>query len=147
MKRPLALLISTGVAAFTLMAVLAVAAPRLGSAPSIAPAAPNVIYVTATPLPTTQIQSGGGEGPFVGSFGEEGEGGEHEGGEHQGVEVEFAGTVEAINLQSWTINGQMVWVTDRTKIKAGIQVGDFVKVHAVTGEDGALLAREIEAQD
>ena len=142
MKRPLALLISTGVAAFTLMAVLAVAAPRLGSAPSTAAAAPNVIYMTATPPPTTQIQSGGEEGPFVGLFGEE-----REGGEHQGVEVEFAGTVEAINLQSWTINGQMVWVTNLTQVKAGIQVGDFVKVHAVTGEDGALLAREIEAQD
>ena len=142
MKRPMALLISTGVAAFTLMAVLAVAAPRLGSAPSTATAAPNVIYMTATPPPTAQIQSGGGEGLFVGSFGEDGEGGEHE-----GVEVEFAGTVEAISVQSWTVNGQTVWVTEQTKIKAGIQVGDFVKVQAVAGEDGVLLAREIEPQD
>ena len=142
MKRPMALLMSTGVAAFTLIAVLAVAAPRLGSAPSTAPAAPNVIYMTATPPPTAQIQSGGGGGPFVGSFGEDGEGDGHE-----GAEVEFAGQVEAISVQSWTVNGQTVWVTDQTKIKAGIQVGDFVKVHAVAGEDGVLLAREIEAQD
>ncbi len=147
MKRPLALLISTGVAAFTLMAVLAVAAPRLGSAPSTATVAPNVIYMTATPPPTSQAQSGAQEGPFVGSFGEEGEGGEHEDREHEGAEVEFAGTVEAITVQSWTINGQTVWITEQTKIKAGIQVGDFVKVHAVAGEDGVLLAREIEAQD
>ena len=61
--------------------------------------------------------------------------------------VEFKGRVEAITAQVWTIGGQTVWVTERTEIKGGIQVGDFVEVHAVAGEDGVLLAHEIKVED
>jgi hypothetical protein len=59
-------------------------------------------------------------------------------------EVEFTGTLTAVNGDLWTIAGQAVRVVGATEIKDTVQVGDEVKVHATAGTDGVLVAREIE---
>jgi len=61
-----------------------------------------------------------------------------------GAQIEFAGEVEAMAADAWTIDGQSVAITAHTEIKGSIRVGDRVKVHARVGADGALTAREIE---
>ena len=61
--------------------------------------------------------------------------------------IEFTGTVEAMGADAWTIDGQLVAITAQTQIKGDIQVGDFVKVHAMVQDDGSLVAREIELDD
>jgi hypothetical protein len=59
-------------------------------------------------------------------------------------EIEFFGQVEAMSAGAWTIGGRAVAVTAQTEVKAAIQVGDAVKVHARVQADGSLVAREIE---
>ncbi len=59
-------------------------------------------------------------------------------------ESEFYGTVEAIDGNLYTIDGQQVIINENTEVKNSIQVGDVVKVHAWTAADGSLTAREIE---
>lgn len=59
-------------------------------------------------------------------------------------EVEFRGIVELMADDSWTISGQTVAIVPATEIKGVIAVGDLVKVHAFTADDGTLTAREIE---
>ncbi|OGO14777.1 MAG: hypothetical protein A2Y93_03285 [Chloroflexi bacterium RBG_13_68_17] len=61
-----------------------------------------------------------------------------------GEEIEFFGTVEAVADDSWTIQGVAFAITAQTEIKGALAVGDFVKVHATVGADGAFTAREIE---
>ena len=59
-------------------------------------------------------------------------------------EVEFFGIVESMGSDAWVIGGKNVAVTPSTEIKGGIAEGDSVKVHAYSGDAGALVAREIE---
>ncbi len=61
-----------------------------------------------------------------------------------GDELEFFGTVEAIGEDSWTVQGVAFAITAQTEIQGTPAVGDFVKVHALVGTDGAFTAREIE---
>ena len=57
---------------------------------------------------------------------------------------ESTGKVQAINLQTLTINGRQMVISDTTEVKAQLQVGDLVKVHAVQQEDGSLMVSEVE---
>jgi hypothetical protein len=59
-------------------------------------------------------------------------------------ETEFAGTVDAMDGETWTIAGRTVMVTAGARISEGIQVRDQVRVHAYQDVDGQLRAREIE---
>lgn len=59
-------------------------------------------------------------------------------------ELEFVGVLQAAGDTEWTINGMSVQIGPGTELKAGMQPGDLVKVHALIGEGGALTAREIE---
>lgn len=62
----------------------------------------------------------------------------------QGAQIEFTGAVEAMDAGGWAIGGQSVAVTAHTEIEGGIEAGALVKVHALVGADGSLIAREIE---
>ncbi len=64
-----------------------------------------------------------------------------------GTEVEFYGTVESINGNTWMIGGRKVVTVATTEIKNNPQVGSYVKVHATPQADGSYLAREIEIDD
>jgi hypothetical protein len=57
---------------------------------------------------------------------------------------EFTGVVEAINADSWVVSGQTFAFTAQTEVKNNILVGDLVKVHFVTNQDGTMTATEIE---
>ncbi len=63
-------------------------------------------------------------------------------GTQQANEVEFRGTVSAINGNVYVVDGITVVVTG--EIKGTIAVGDTVKVHGVKQADGTVLAHEIE---
>ena len=63
-----------------------------------------------------------------------------------GSEAEFSGTVEAITLEAWTVNGLVVAITSETEIHDAIVVGDQVRIHAMVAPDGTLTAREIELE-
>ena len=165
MKRSIALLISAGVTAVVLVAVLAVTAPKIDSASAVQPAVPNTLASDDPETLRQQLQAtqallqqreaayqqrlqeayaqlqaaqGSGAGSFEGEDGDEHEG-DREGGEH-----EFSGVVEGTLGDVWTIAGQAVQVTPKTKVERVINVGDRVKVHARRQADGSLLAREIE---
>jgi hypothetical protein len=60
-----------------------------------------------------------------------------------GAEIEFRGTLTAINGSLWTINGAVVDVS-RAEIKDNPQIGDTVKVHGTLQPDGSVRAREVE---
>ncbi len=60
-----------------------------------------------------------------------------------GAKVEFTGTVESMDGDTWVIDGQTVIVTN-ADIEGNIQVGDIVKVEAYLQADGSLWADEIE---
>jgi hypothetical protein len=62
-------------------------------------------------------------------------------------EVEFTGVLEAVNGDQWTVDGQTFTVLPTAEIKGTLMVGQIVKVHALKGENGALIAREIELAD
>ena len=59
-------------------------------------------------------------------------------------EVEIFGSVEQITPNFVTVNGEVIRLTSQTEFKNEIVMGDFVKVHALLGDDGALTAREVE---
>lgn len=63
-------------------------------------------------------------------------------GTQQANEVEFRGTVSAINGNVYVVDGITVVATG--EIKGTIAVGDTVKVHGVKQADGTVWAREIE---
>ncbi len=63
-----------------------------------------------------------------------------------GAEIEFRGTLTAINGDTWTVNGIVVIVSANTEIKGNLQVGDRVKVEGALRADGSVLAREIEVE-
>jgi Domain of unknown function (DUF5667)/Domain of unknown function (DUF5666) len=64
--------------------------------------------------------------------------------EEESGEVDLSGTVESMASDGLTINGQFVKINSLTEIKGAIAVGAQVKIHALQGPDGALIAREIE---
>jgi hypothetical protein len=59
--------------------------------------------------------------------------------------VEFAGKVEAIKDNQWTINGQVVQVSAELAKESKFQVGDEVKVSAIVNADGTVLAERLSA--
>jgi hypothetical protein len=64
-----------------------------------------------------------------------------------GEEVKFEGVVESRSASSWVISGTVVHVDSNTEIRDDPQVGDTVKVEAVTQPNGQLLATKIEKED
>ncbi len=72
---------------------------------------------------------------------------ESPGEDEHGAEVEFKGTVEAIDGDAYTIAGQVVMVSADTIFdpnRESITVGAWVEVKALTLTDGSLLAKKIE---
>jgi hypothetical protein len=59
-------------------------------------------------------------------------------------EREFFGEVQAIEGNTWTVDGLKVVVDNDTEIKDSILVGQMVKVHVRVAADGSMTAREIE---
>jgi len=58
--------------------------------------------------------------------------------------VEFTGTVESMDSDSWTINGKMVTITSQTVIKGNKHLGKTVLVQAYLQEDGSFTAIQIK---
>ncbi len=61
-----------------------------------------------------------------------------------GDEVEVFGFVDSISETELEIDGVIYSVTDLTEFEDFIQPGDFVKVHVIKTQDGAMIIREIE---
>lgn len=53
------------------------------------------------------------------------------------------GEVEAIGDPLWTVNGQIIAVTDITEVDEGIAIGDLVRVEGIILRDGSLQAENI----
>jgi hypothetical protein len=66
-------------------------------------------------------------------------------GEGRQEDVEFHGLIESKADGSWVISGISVVVDARTELKGSLEVGDLVKVEALTQADSSLLALEIYA--
>lgn len=66
-------------------------------------------------------------------------------GKSQSMEVAFTGKVEAISVDSITVNGQTVSINASTALDNNIQVGDIVKVEAQVSDSGTVLALKIES--
>jgi hypothetical protein len=64
-----------------------------------------------------------------------------------GQEMEYAGVVESIAADTWTVSGKTFAITPETEIKGTIIVGDLVKIEARVGSDGTLTAHEIKLAD
>jgi hypothetical protein len=64
-------------------------------------------------------------------------------GEGRVEDVEFYGVIETKSEGSWMISGVRVLVDAQTELKGTLEIGDLVKVEALTQEDGSLLALEI----
>lgn len=64
----------------------------------------------------------------------------------QPVEVEFTGSVNAMDAGAWTIDGTTVIVNTNTEIRDAINVGQRVKVKALSFADGRLVATRIELE-
>jgi cell division septation protein DedD len=60
------------------------------------------------------------------------------------VAIEFAGTVDDISAQAWTIDSTSIGVNANTEIRGSITVGQRVKVQAHRLADGRLVALRIE---
>ncbi len=65
----------------------------------------------------------------------------------QTEELEFEGFIESITGNVWRIAGRDVMVSAATEIEGNPRVGHYVKVEAMRGAGGALLARKIGAED
>ena len=65
----------------------------------------------------------------------------------QGQESEFAGIVEAMNAQTWSIDGQQLLVTSKTQVTGTARTGTLAKVRARTLPGGIRLALTIEFDD
>ena len=59
------------------------------------------------------------------------------------TEMEFAGAVDSIGSNAWSIGGLVVGVTASTEITGEPVVGDIVRVHALVLDGSTLVAREI----
>ena len=62
-------------------------------------------------------------------------------------DMEIVGMVESLTSDSIVISGTVIAITAETEIKDPIAVGDMVKAHTFTADDGTLTAREIELLD
>lgn len=62
-------------------------------------------------------------------------------------EIDFIGVLEAVNGDVLTVAGKAVTLTDRTEVKSDFTIGDPLKVCALVGADGSLIARAIELLD
>jgi len=62
-------------------------------------------------------------------------------------ELEFTGTVEAMESGYWTIGGFTITITEATEIEDDIRVGDEVEVEAWVDMQGNIYAEEIERYD
>jgi hypothetical protein len=61
-------------------------------------------------------------------------------------EVKFTGLVEEILPDGYRVSGRTVVVTDFTKVKGPIAIGDWVEVKGFLQADGRILAREIKVK-
>ncbi len=64
-------------------------------------------------------------------------------GEGREEDVEFRGLIEVKSEGTWVVSGISVAVDAQTELKGALEVGDLVKVEALTQADGSLLALEI----
>ena len=64
--------------------------------------------------------------------------------EEKSGEIDLFGTVESMAADGITINGQFVKIDNLTEVEGALAVGAQVKIHALQGPDGVLIAREIE---
>jgi hypothetical protein len=62
-------------------------------------------------------------------------------------DVDFEGTLEAVNGSLWTVGGQAVEVTGATEIRDNPQVGNQVRVRGLRYADGRIVATRIEKED
>lgn len=61
-------------------------------------------------------------------------------------EVKFTGMVEAVLSNGYRISGRTVVITDITKVKDPVAIGDWVEVKGFLQGDGSILAREIQVK-
>jgi hypothetical protein len=61
-----------------------------------------------------------------------------------GGEIEFVGTINALSLNTVTIN-QQVLNTDAAEINAPLQVGTVVRIEGALNADGTITVREINS--
>jgi len=66
--------------------------------------------------------------------------------EQKDAKVEFKGVVEEVLPNGYRVSGRIVVVTDFTKVKGPIAVGNWVEVEGVLQADGSVLAYEIEVK-
>jgi hypothetical protein len=62
----------------------------------------------------------------------------------QPVEVEFTGSVTAMNSGAWSIDGATILIDAGTEVRGAIQLGQRAKVRALRFADGRLVATRIE---
>lgn len=63
-----------------------------------------------------------------------------------GTEVEFVGLVEAMTLDTLTVNGQVIDVS-QAEISVAVSLGVPVKIEGTLMPDGSIVAREVKAPD
>jgi hypothetical protein len=61
-----------------------------------------------------------------------------------GGEADFVGVLDAMDSASVTVSGQVYALAPGAEIKAGVAVGEMVKIHLTTLADGSAAVREIE---
>ncbi|MBI4284087.1 MAG: hypothetical protein HY663_06425 [Chloroflexi bacterium] len=59
----------------------------------------------------------------------------------------FAGVIQTINADSWTIGGRTFVVNDATRLDDGLAVGVKARVEFITLTDGTMLATKIETDE
>jgi len=59
----------------------------------------------------------------------------------------FLGTVDSMLESEWTIAGQIVRIDPETRVEAGIEEGDLVRVEGMLRTDGAFLAKIIRLKE
>jgi len=62
-------------------------------------------------------------------------------------QVVITGVIEAINGDTWTINGQVITIDPSVVHGGPFIVGDTVKVEATAAQDGSLIVDSVEAPD
>jgi hypothetical protein len=61
-----------------------------------------------------------------------------------GDEFDIVGIVESISASEWVIDGYSVTTSLNTEVKDEINLGDYVRVKVILGENRSLIAQEIE---
>lgn len=106
---------------------------------------------TLPPEPEGSVPTPATDQPEMGDGSEEGaqtgSSGGSQGENTQNDEVEFAGVVESRSTSIWVISGTIVHIDSETEINDDPQVGDTIRVKAVTQADGQLRATRIEKAD